>query len=361
MPFDVAVIGAGIAGLTCAQQLHQAGYAVMVLEKSRGVGGRVATRRLPPTWADHGTCYLSPQDESFRQWVEWLVAQGILHIWTEQIYELTTGGKLQAPIAPYPRYASPLGLTAIAKVLATGLAIEYGQRVRHLQPTGNTWHLTCASSGPDASPLVIEAKAVVVAIPAPQAVALIQSEWDVNLYDRLRTVEFAPCLSAIALYGADQQPAAPALGWQGVRVQGSDVAWIGLDSSKQAQPSLPVLVVQSTAEFAIRHLETADLQPVGQQLLATASQLADWFCRPTLLQVHRWRYAFAIAPWPDPYLMATTPLPLFCTGDWCGGNRVESAWLAGQATAHSLNEQLQQRSLTPDFWRSIAIKNPQIA
>ena len=42
--FDVAIIGAGLAGLTCAQQLHQAGYRVVIVEKSRGVGGRVATR-----------------------------------------------------------------------------------------------------------------------------------------------------------------------------------------------------------------------------------------------------------------------------------------------------------------------------
>ena len=47
---DIAVIGAGMAGLVCAQQLSQAGYSVVVVEKSRGVGGRVATRRL------QGTC-----------------------------------------------------------------------------------------------------------------------------------------------------------------------------------------------------------------------------------------------------------------------------------------------------------------
>ena len=43
---DIAVIGAGIAGLVCAQQLSQAGYSVVVVEKSRGLGGRLATRRL---------------------------------------------------------------------------------------------------------------------------------------------------------------------------------------------------------------------------------------------------------------------------------------------------------------------------
>ncbi|MBC7822907.1 MAG: FAD-dependent oxidoreductase, partial [Candidatus Parcubacteria bacterium] len=64
--FDIAVIGAGVAGLTCAQQLHQAGYRVVVIEKSRGMGGRLATRRLQGTHADHGVCYLKPKDDRFK-------------------------------------------------------------------------------------------------------------------------------------------------------------------------------------------------------------------------------------------------------------------------------------------------------
>ncbi len=63
---DVAVIGAGMAGLVCAQQLKQAGYSVLVVEKSRGLGGRVATRRLHDIWADHGACYLKPKGEFFQ-------------------------------------------------------------------------------------------------------------------------------------------------------------------------------------------------------------------------------------------------------------------------------------------------------
>ncbi len=51
---DIAIIGAGMAGLICAQRLTEAGYSVLVVEKSRGLGGRLATRRLYGTWADHG-------------------------------------------------------------------------------------------------------------------------------------------------------------------------------------------------------------------------------------------------------------------------------------------------------------------
>lgn len=66
---DVIVIGAGMAGLTCAQQLKQAGLDVTIVEKSAGVGGRMATRRLQGTWVDHGAQLLSVKSDSFGRFV----------------------------------------------------------------------------------------------------------------------------------------------------------------------------------------------------------------------------------------------------------------------------------------------------
>ncbi len=86
---DIAVIGARIADLVYAQQLSQAGYSVVVVEKSRGLGGRLATRRLHGTLVDHGACYLKPKGELFRRFVEILRACHILEVWTDEVYELT--------------------------------------------------------------------------------------------------------------------------------------------------------------------------------------------------------------------------------------------------------------------------------
>ncbi|HEY9651712.1 MAG TPA: FAD-dependent oxidoreductase, partial [Coleofasciculaceae cyanobacterium] len=120
--FDVAIIGAGLAGLICAQQLHQAGYRVIVIEKSRGVGGRVATRRLHDTIADHGVRYLEPQGALPQQMIQWLVQRDILDVWPETIYELTSANSEPVVINPessqFPRYIAPTGKTAIAQCLA---------------------------------------------------------------------------------------------------------------------------------------------------------------------------------------------------------------------------------------------------
>ena len=118
---DIAVIGAGIAGLVCAQQLSQAGYSVLVVEKSRGLGGRLATRRLHGTWANHGAYYLKPKGELLGRFVEILrclttsrfaSTRHILEVWTEKVYELTADAFLSEPKNRSPRYVAPEGMSA---------------------------------------------------------------------------------------------------------------------------------------------------------------------------------------------------------------------------------------------------------
>ncbi|MGF2035471.1 MAG: NAD(P)/FAD-dependent oxidoreductase [Nostoc sp. CmiVER01] len=342
---DIAVIGAGIAGLVCAQQLSQAGYSVLVVEKSRGFGGRLATRRLHGTCADHGACYLKPKGELFRRFVEILRSRHILEVWTEEVYELTAGTPLSEPKNRSPRYIAPGGMSAIAKSLAPGLEILLNQRVIAITPTPeNSWRLTLESSNEE-----LAAKALVVAIPAPQAVMLLEplgeSVLDAVFLDNLRSVEFYPSISAIAGYFPTSQPFPE---WKALTfVDDADLAWIGLDSSKRPNPQQPHFVVQSSADFAQRHLESQDLQPVGQLMLQRAAESLSlpWLNTPEWMQVHRWRYAFPSRPWQEAFLSAGTPLPLVCCGDWCGGNLAEGAMLSGLAAADEINHQLRHLPL----------------
>lgn len=338
---DIAVIGAGIAGLVCAQQLSQAGYSVLVVEKSRGLGGRLATRRLHGTCADHGACYLEPKGELLGRFVEILRSRQILKVWTEEVYELTVNALLTEPKNRSPRYVAPEGMSAIAKSLAPGLEILLNQRVVAITPTPeNSWRLTLESSNEE-----LTAKAIVVAIPAPQAVMLLEplgeSVLDAVFLDNLRSVEFYPSISVIAGYPPTSQPLPE---WKALTfMDNADLAWIGLDSSKRPNPQQPHFVVQSSANFAQRHLESQDLQPVGQLMLQRAAESLSlpWLNTPEWMQVHRWRYAFPSCPWHEAFLSAKSPSPLVCCGDWCGGNLVEGAMLSGLAAADEINHQLR--------------------
>ncbi|MBD2462133.1 FAD-dependent oxidoreductase [Oscillatoria sp. FACHB-1407] len=345
---DIAVIGAGITGLVCARQLQQAGYQVVVLEKSRGLGGRVATRRLEGTWADHGTRYLEPQGKWTEQLIQSLSDRGIVHLWTKQLYQYAEGEL--SPQEPRPCYVAKDGITAIAKELGAGLTIQRQQRVIAITPNAGHWSLTFEGSGVDPLP-PLQVRAVVVAIPTPQALMLLeplsQEGLPEELLTTLRSVEFDPCFSAIATYAPNRVAELENLPWRGVLFRDdADLSWVGLESSKQRTTQQSVVVVQSSAQFATKYLEATDLQPIGQQLLTRAAEtLLPWLDAPTVLQVHRWRYALTRTPLSTGCLATTNPLPLVCGGDWCSSNNLESALKSGIATAHEMNQRLDQRSL----------------
>lgn len=330
--FEIAVIGAGIAGLTCAQKLQQAGKSVVLIDKSRGLGGRLATRRLAGSHADHGVCYIQPKGEIFRQWVDELVAVGILRVWTEGIHSLSTGGVLQLPSKSGHYYAAPLGATSIAKYLGRDLEIIGDRLITGISPVEHGWQLS--TKDPEFS---ISAAYVVLATPPAQALAIAKPEIDPDCIHQLSNVQFSRSIAAIAVYPTTDQTAAAAITWQGIHcIDHPVLAWIGLDSSKQLNPTQPVLVIQSNAAFAEECFDAPDLAIVGQKLIDAIASLVPTLTTPELVQVHRWGYAFAQNPLSDLFITAQTAAPLYFSGDWCGGNRVESAYLSGMALADKI-------------------------
>ena len=326
---EVAVIGAGIAGLTCARKLQQAGKSVVLIDKSRGLGGRLATRRLAGTHADHGVCYLQAKGDRFGQWIDELVSVGILRVWTTGIHRLTADGSLQSPPKFANCYAAPLGATSIAKYLGRDLEIVGDKLITAIDPIADSWQLS--SKDPEFS---LTAAQVVIATPPAQALAITKAAIDPTCIQQLSSVQFSRSISAIAVYPTTDQIAAAAIPWKGIQcIEHPTLAWIGLDSSKQLNPTQPVLVIQSSAAFAEQYFDAPDLAIVGQKLIDAIAPLVPTLTMPELVQVHRWGYAFAQNPLSTQFLTAQTTAPLYFGGDWCDGNRVESAYLSGMALA----------------------------
>ncbi|MGF1673020.1 MAG: NAD(P)/FAD-dependent oxidoreductase [Rivularia sp. (in: cyanobacteria)] len=341
---NVAVIGAGMAGLVCAQQLTKAGYSVRVIDKSRGVGGRVATRRLFETKADHGACYLKPKGEVLQGLVNLLIEKGELEVWTKTVHEIeANSSSIISKIPSSLPYIAPFGMNAIAKFLTQGLEIIHNQRVNSITfNSQNQWFLTSETNEE------FTASSVVIAIPAPQAVMLLEALTELlnnSFLEKLRSVEFDSTLTVMAGY-PDSLPQLPE--WKAITFKDNSIlGWIGLDSSKRKNPAQPHFVIHSSADFAQHYFESADLQQVGQQILENAASTLNlqWLKNPQWMQVHRWRYAFPKTPIKQSYLAAETALPLVCCGDWCGGNLIESAMLSGIAAAEYINSKLEEREL----------------
>ncbi len=368
---DVAVIGAGLAGLSCARYIHDQGYAVMVIEKSRGLGGRVATRRMDNIWFDYGARYIEAVGHQTCQLlkdIEQQAEEGTSSFvqWPLKEYVVDAEGHYQ--LQPQPQgYVPKMGMTAIAKHLAEGLEVRRQQRVQRLQLNSDkSWTIYVESqSAPFTS-----AQAIVIAIPAPQVVPLLLPLRDVGLPSdflaSVQAIEFDPCITVITGYPETLSIHHPRLGkdWDAIRFHSHDeIAWVGVNSKKYGSFGDPpmksagfanhvdsassgdethqhcaVIVTQSSAAFARHHSDEVDMPKVGDRLLAAlATQLqSSAIAHPQWMHVHRWRYGFCHTPLAQPYMLTHIPALLGCTGDWCGGTTIDDALTSGQAIGRAI-------------------------
>jgi len=356
-PCDIAVVGAGLAGLVCAQQLQRAGYSVIVVDKSRGVGGRLATRRLAGVRADHGARYLEDQGPYTEELIPILRDRGLLKSWTGTVHHVSPSGDIK-PAEERACYVAPDGMTSVAKFLAEGLTVWNGQRVTALTPThSNTrWTLTLEPL-PGHAILPLRVRGVVLAIPAPQAAALLEplvaEGLPVDMLETVQSVQFDPCITAIAVYPeGSETPDSPT--WNALHFDDHpSLGWISLESRKRDTDGRRVVLLQSNGRFAQEYLEAASLETLGHTLLNEAAAFLPGSEKPEVLQVHRWRYA-QVSQGLENCPSTAAPLPLVCTGDWCGGSHLESALETGEAAAWAINARLKQRTLSPVDFASYA-------
>ncbi|MCF2970582.1 FAD-dependent oxidoreductase [Synechococcus sp. Nb3U1] len=343
---DVIVIGAGVAGLVCARQLLRAGLQVLVLEKSAGLGGRMATRRVEHAGqtvpVDHGAQYLTADSDGFNRWVKELLSLGLLTEWTRSLHLLDSDGlHPEDPNEQKPRYICPEGMSALAKHMATSLQVLRQTRVVSLKPLEKTWQVHTDNGS------VYRAASMVVAIPAPQMLPLLQEAIPPasNLLPLLESAEYLPCIAVLAGYGEGM----PLPNWKGIKcLEDPLLVWLGLDSSKRSESMPPVIVAQGGPEWSSLHVDAtpSELDQAGRELLAhAAKRVQPELATPEWMQVHRWRYSLPIETMGLASLGTRIPcysdaasggLPLVCAGDWCAGSRIEGAWLSGQDAAQKL-------------------------
>lgn len=311
--FDVAVVGAGLAGLSCARRLQDQGKRVIVLDKSRGVGGRVATRRLYETRIDHGLVSFSIQGPHTAKLLQDEAIQATLQPWAEG-------------------WVSPLGNTAVIKQLAMALDVQTHFCVTELHQDREGWDIRGAAS----DTAVVRARSLVMAIPAPQAIALlatlIPSESQQDLWQRLDRVSFEPCITVMVGYPLPLSEQLPRRGL--VAAGNAPLRTVIEDSSKRQNPAQLTLCLHSTPEFAQHYVDRHDWDTAIPTLIQHwITQAGPEFRMPLWSQGHRWRYGFTAQALGVACVGQRLPLPLVCCGDWCLGAQSEAAIASGVAAS----------------------------
>ena len=314
------IVGAGIAGLLAARALQERGVRVTLLDKGRGVGGRMATRRIGSAVFDHGAQFFTARDPRFGAVVDdWLSAQ-VSEEWCRGFADhegLVRGDG-------HPRYRGSTGMTAVPKYLALGLDVRLGQRVTTVEAYESRWMLTTEQG------TKFTADALLLTAPVPQSVALLNAgamQLPSGLRQALDAIQYDPCIALMVQPSICHLPAPG-----GMQLSEGPIVWIGDNRQKRISPEAAV-TIHATAEFSRKHWGSDDREIVS--LLMSAA--APWVSEPISdVHVHRWRYARPSALHPDRCLAISEPLPLAFAGDAFGEPRVEGAALSGMAAAHAL-------------------------
>ena len=333
---EVLVIGAGIAGLSCARRLIAKGHTVTVVDKGRGVGGRLATRRLGTASFDTGAQFISAREPAFNHE---LIAAGAT-IWCHGFPIL---GKDSAADG-HPRFRMPGGMNQLAKFFAKGLNIRDQLTVTGMQVTANRWQVTCTpgnlvkpGSIPNGSPVTLHADAVVLTAPAPQATNLLAG-FDIAVPEVVKTIRYDPCLCLMLEYPTAPEALVPGSG--GMQITDDlAIGWISSQRGKGLRTVGDGMVVHATGSWSTTQSGLSDAEILAQlrPLAEAALRRAGITDNADSCQLKKWKFSLPTVTISDSCLRVPAEAPLILAGDSFGNRpRVEGAWLSGCAAAESL-------------------------
>jgi len=315
----VAVIGAGISGLSCATHLQSLGFEVEVFEKSHGPSGRMSTRQGKGWSADHGAQYFTARDPLFKHALDAWMANGIVGRWDPKI-GVFEAGRWRESSANESRYVASPGMNMIGKHLASTLTLHLNQTIDQLIPINDQWRLGSKESGLFTSLFDL----LVLALPAPQA-AVLTKDLPTEIQAICHSVNMDGCWTVMARFS--ERPSFP---FDAAFVNGEIISWICRNQSKLYRSGQESWTIHASAKWSQANIELA-LQEASIQLLACTQQLG-LDCSDSEISIHRWRYASGFAN-PSPEFIFLPKFNLGLCGDWLNGGRVEGAWLSGHKLA----------------------------
>tara|TARA_A100001037_G_scaffold56671_1_gene48966 strand:+ start:8629 stop:9612 length:984 start_codon:yes stop_codon:yes gene_type:complete len=314
----IAVIGAGITGVSCAHRLALDGFRPTIFEKSRGLGGRLATRRLEGGLSmDHGAQYVTARSELFKDAVAGSVVAGAAAVWHPKVDESAIAGSDQWIVgAP--------GMNALVKPLAGGIDTRFTDTVSAIERESAGWRVRTTN---DAVGQIFDV--VVCTAPPPQTRSLLASHHDFG--EQLAGVAIAPCWALMMVF-----PKPLDIAFEVALPKGGAIAWMARNSSKPSRTEgKEAWVVHASPEWSEKHLE-CEKESVADMLLAEFRAAAgSTLPEIETLVAHRWRYALTTKPLGKPFLRSVDST-LFAGGDWCLGARVECGFESGRAIADAI-------------------------
>jgi len=312
------IVGAGLSGLIAARELKQRGHEVILVDKGKGIGGRMATRRAGEATFDHGAQFFTVRSEEFQSEVASWQRAGVAQKWFDGFP--SPGDK--KPNDHYPRYRGTTGMTGIGKWLARDLDIHLGVEIESLKRDQSGWKARSVS-GREYSGVQL-----LLTCPVPQSLKLFDSSGQTlpaAMKGVLQSVTLEPCFAVLAiLKSASKIPFPGAL-----YVNKEPLAWIADNFQKGVSAREGAITIHSTGAFAKAHYDE-DENEVGKTLIDAAREYSEMDVAS--FQVRRWRYAKPENPL-DIGIAWVPELDVCFAGDALNGGKIEGAFLSGLMAA----------------------------
>lgn len=310
------IIGAGLSGLTAAHELLKNNWEVTILDKGRGVGGRMATRRAGEARFDHGAQYFSTKTPDFQAFAQTIIQKNIAKEW--HLEESDTSFS-------HARVIGIDGMSSIPKFLAEKLHIFTNEKVISFSESAKGFNVVTEAGN------IYESNAIICTAPAPQAIELLQkSKVAMAEIENLKQIHYDPCIAVMATLKT--QTGIPSPGGMALKV--GNIAWVADNFQKGISPVFST-TIHATPAFSLAHFDD-DLTQIGHQLL---SEIQDFIAPESVesYQVHRWRYSLAAKRYSENFSVSqSTKYPLVFAGDGFGIGNIEGAFVSGKSAAQSL-------------------------
>ena len=323
----IAIVGAGMAGLTCARILYDHAQVTM-FEKSRNPGGRMATRTSGDYQFDHGAQYFTARSTEFQEFLEPFISDRTVQRWNARFVEINRK-KIQSKVNwedEEPRFVAVPGMRSLLEKVSLNQPVNTQAKIASIEQREHWTLIDETGKSFDGFDWVI------TTIPSHQATSLLPESFE--FHGAIKHITMEPCFAL--MLGLRTEQSFP---FDAARVKGSNLAWISINNTKPGRQKATSLVVHSSEEFAKQHRDREPEEILDAQL----SQLSNIIDFDTdgieYKSLHRWLYANN-SDHGDHGVFVDASSRIAACGDWTQGGRVEGAFLSAFKTSQKLLEHL---------------------
>ena len=325
MKKHIAVIGAGLSGITIASIIKEK-FKVEVFEKSRGVGGRMSTRKETSFIFDHGAQFFKIKTPDFKNYLSESFSQQIIQPWNFRLayFDGQNLRKIKFIKDEDKFYVGVPNMNSIVKHLSKKCNVILNTKIERIINENDKWNLYDQNKKSYGS-----YDLVVLSLPAQQSLKLITKK--VSFYPLIEKIKMKGCFSLMVGMSEPLN-----LDYDAALIENEDIAWFAVNNSKPFRMNNYCLLINSSYEYASKNINTSK-DKVLKHLLNISSEFINYdLSKSNMIKIHKWRYVEAKCSPKENYFIDHKEKVAAC-GDWFINSRVEGAFLSANELAKKIN------------------------